>query len=198
MTRTRLLTLLLPMFLVITASCGSGSNDAGDGTPENAGDTGDVDERTPGPSDDTVRRDVCTGDRPDGLTAVAVAFADTYCAEIREVDDLYALLGLPVATATQLEVLRIGVCTPDAPTPDREQSEAAFELFVRTSAEQDAALAERWLDAGVLTADQGSEGDGTTAVGDLDVDDTTIARLADAEQGLFEAVAADPAAFCGS
>lgn len=196
MTRTRLLTFLLPISLVVVASCGSGTDDTGD--DDDTGETAEQDASTPGSAGDAVRLDVCSGDRPDELTAVGVAFADTYCAKISEVDDLYALLDLPVATATQLEVLRIGVCTPDAPTPDREQSEAAFELFVRTSAEQNPALAERWLAEGVLTADQRTEGEGETPVVELAIDNAAITRLVEAEQGLFEAVAADPAAFCGS
>ena len=182
-------TLLVPLALIVSTSCGSAGNDPDEpvvtDVPVAAG------------PDDRARADVCSGDRPEELTTAAGAFADTYCDEIGDVDDLYDLLGLPVATATQLEVLRIGVCTPDAPTPSREQSEAAFELFVRTSAEQDPALAARWLDAGVLTA----PGSAAPTVGDLDdleVDTTTIDRLAGAEQGLFETVAADPAAFCDS
>lgn len=196
MTRTRLLTLLLPISLMVVASCGSGTGTTGDDA--DTGDTGEQDASAPGSAGDAVRLDVCSGDRPDGLAAVGVAFAEVYCAEISEVDDLYELLDLPVATATQLEVLRIGVCTPDAPTPDREQSEAAFELFVRTTAEQNPALAERWLAEGVLTKYQRTEDAGETPVVELTVDNAAIIRLADAEQGLFTAVAADPAAFCGS
>lgn len=149
-------------------------------------------------SEDAVRLDVCTGDRPAALTAEAVAFADTYCEEIAAVDDLYELLRLPVATAAQLEVLRISVCTSDAPVPDRDQSEAAFELFVRTTAEQDATLATQWLDAGVLTSLETTARDDGSVVDDLEVDEAAVARLADAEQGLFAAVAADVTAFCTS
>ncbi len=192
MTASRLLTVPFVLLLAAATSCSGADDDASAPATTTTADSV-VDSRAQD-AEPPVTDTACEGDEPP--SGSRADFRELYCSQIAEVEDLYGILDLPVATATQLELLRVSVCAPDAQIPDRDQSELSFGSFIRGSAEQNPTLGERWLGAGVLDVFERTDNDDGTFVVDLEFDDETIGRLADAEQGLFEAVVAEPAVYC--
>ncbi len=111
--------------------------------------------------------------------------------------DLYAQLGQEPFPDEQMEQFRATVCAPDFVAPDRDKVEVSAALYIRSTAQSDAEIGERWLAEGILTVfERVDQGNGTVLF-NIDWSDEVLARLADVSTGLYDALASDPERYCG-
>lgn len=169
------------MVVLLGTSCGSGDSpdEASPPTTERSSVAASDSTTTIVASCDTGESNAASGDE---------LMLSLLCERRAAVDDLELELGVPGPTLEGASAIREQACSASFVRPTRDQIEVQHGLYIRGTAQQDDDTARRWLAAGILDVyERTDNGDGTFVL-NVEFNLEVIARLADADERLLDAI----------
>jgi hypothetical protein len=133
---------------------------------------------------------------PTSKGATSEAFRRLMREQEASVADLYTAMGEAMMSDESVENLRVKLCAPAFTVPGGDKIEMQVALLIRSRAQMDKALGEKWLKEGVLTAYSREEGANGTFVVNVVWNDEVVKRLAEAQIQLGRQVVADRSRYC--